>query len=100
MNLGHNEEVRSVEADLTPSDKGSVTGKIVNSDLDLYQQNICPPTQQIRYQKLDEICKMIVQKGANSNDHLYRLAVMKCNQVLTELEMQTIIHYEVRAIRY
>jgi hypothetical protein len=55
-------------------------------DLEIYQGIGCPTTQQRRYQKLDEIFKQIVEKGANSNDHVFRTAMIRGSALLNELK--------------
>ena len=55
------------------------------SELDLYQQIICPTKQATRFQKIDEVCKQISAIGSNKSDHVYRLTMLKCNQLLSEI---------------
>ena len=55
-------------------------------NLNIYQQISIPHTQQRRYQKIDEICKQMCELGSGGNEHLYRLAMIKCSTALNDLK--------------
>jgi len=55
-------------ANLHSLDRNQNEGK--DTDQSLYQQIVCPPTEQMRYQTLDEICKQIVKKGQQQRSPL------------------------------